>query len=472
MQGNGGHLIQNNVVMDTLQVLNDGGSVFVISANNQIIGKCLLNAWGNVEASNGCASTSQTPCSKHSSYGMGIGSNPRFDQTRIENNVIAFNRDMGVRLNSFTNTHMTGNLVFDSDPGIVVQDKNGASFGNQVSSNQIFSLHPEQLSLVLTNATQHGTFDGNLYCNPYGELLIQRDGQRYSLGHWQQNFAPLGGHSSSCGWVFPEYNATPQGENLIANGTFDADFSGWSPSSSPERLFLDSTRTEMDGNSLRVQYPGDGKNLNVAMGSFTMQEGQWYRLTFSLLADGFGDIRLPGNRTQPEYEILHERYFALTPGRRDYEWFYQAPETTEFFKHLFITDATDTSSYWLDNVSLTPVQAEKINPHSLTRLWTNLSDVERQFNLGNTQYQDTSGQSVSNTLTLPPRSARVLAYAGGALPPPTAPSLRLIQAGTTSAWPGTCCRMPMATASTMHLIHKLSRFMLWIWATARSYLSI
>jgi len=436
VQGNGGHLIQNNVVMDTLQVLNDGGSVFVISGNNQIIGNVLLNAWGNVEASNGCGTTSSTPCFKHPSYGMGIGSNPKFDQTRIENNIIAFNRDMGVRLNSFTNTNMTGNIVFDSDPGIVVQDKNGPSSGNVVTSNQIFSLHPDHLGLTMTNDTPHGTFDGNLYCNPYGELVVQRDGQRYSLGHWQQSFAPLGGHSSNCGWTFPEYTFTAQGDNLIANGTFDADFSGWSPAYNPERLFLETARAEMDGNSLRVQYPGDNKNLNVSMGSFTVQAEQWYRLAFSLMADGFGDIRLPGNRTQPSYDIWHERYFALTPGRRDYEWFYQISENTEFFKHLFITDETDAPTYWLDNVSLTPVQAAKINPHSLTRLWLNLSDVERQFSLGDTQYVDINGLRIEGKLTLPARSARVLAYAGGSLPPPTAPSMRLIQAGhtVTLAW--------------------------------------
>ncbi len=436
VQGNGGHLIQNNVVMDTLQVLNDGGSVIVMSNHNQIIGNVLLNAWGNVEASNGCGSTNNTPCFKHSSYGMGIGSNSKFDQTRIENNIIAFNRDMGVRLNSFTHTQMTGNIVFDSDPGIVVQDKNGPSSGNVVTSNQVFSLHPDHLGLVLTNDTAHGTFDANIYCNPYSELLIQRDGQRYSLGHWQQAFAPLGGHSSNCGWTFPEYGFTPQGENMIANGHFDSDFSGWSPTSSPERLFLDATRAAMDGNSLRVQYPGDNKNLNVSMGSFSVQENQWYRLAFSLMADGFGDIRLAGNRTKPNYEILHERYFALTPGRRDYEWFSQSPESTEFFKYLFITDASDAPQYWLDNVSFTPVQADKINPHSLTRLWLNLSDVERQFTLGDTQYVDILGQTVSQQLTLPARSGRVLAYAGGALPPPTPPSLRLIQAGhnVTLAW--------------------------------------
>ncbi|MCP4697804.1 MAG: hypothetical protein GY862_13270 [Gammaproteobacteria bacterium] len=436
VQGNGAHVIQGNIVMDTLLLLNDGGSVIVMSSDNTITDNILLNAWGNTDESNGCASTSKTPCSKHSSYGMGIGSNPEFNNVRIENNIIAFNRDTGIRLNSFSNATVTGNTVFDSDPGIVVQDKNGPSANNLVTGNRIFSLHPDRLALSLTNAAEHGIFDANFYCNPYSELLIQRDGQHYSLGHWQQRFAPLGGHSTSCGWIFPEYTYTQKGGNLIANGDFSIDISGWSPTADPQRLFLETARAEMDGNSLRVQYPGDGKALNVSAGSFTVQQGQWYRLAFSLMADGYGDIRLRGNRTKPEYVILHERNFALTPGRRDYEWFYQSPESTEFFKYLFATDEADTPTYWLDNVSLAPVQPGPVHPHSLTRLWLNLGDTERTFALGKTQYTDANAQAFTGQLALPARSAKVLAYAGGALPPPATPSLKLIQAehNITLAW--------------------------------------
>lgn len=438
VQGNGGHVVQNNVVTDTLQLLNDGGSVIVMSHRNQILHNILLNAWGHVEASNGCSSTNRTPCSKHSSYGMGIGSNSGFDQTHIKDNIIAFNRDMGVRLNSFTNTEMTGNTIFASDPGIAVQDKLGPSNNNTVTQNQIFSLDPDNFTLYLTNDTAHGTFQENLHCNPYSELLIMRDGRRYGFEHWQNSQAPLGRNANHCSaWRYPVALHTAQGENAISNGNFDADITGWSPSYDPQRLFHEPNRADMDGGALRIVYPrGDNKNLNVSAGSFSIRQGQIYRLAFSVVADGFGDIRLAGNRTRPEYAILHQRYFALTPQRRDYEWFIQAKESTDAFKWLWITDETDAPTYWLDNVSFTPVATTPINPHTLTRLWLNLSDVPRVFNLGDTTYFDVQGNRASGTLTLEPRSGKILRYAEGAPPAPTPPSIKLIHADrrVTLAW--------------------------------------
>lgn len=429
IQGNGHHVVEGNVVMDTLLVLNDGGSLFVISEPNQIKNNILLNAWGNIDESNGCASSSTLPCSKHGAYGMGIGSNPKYSGIEIEGNVIAHNRDMGIRFNSFSQSTVIDNLLVDNDPGIVLQDKSGPSTGNQISHNQIVSLHPDQIGLSLTNNTEHGGFFNNRYCNPFSELAIERDYQRYGVVHWHQTFPNLGENSTDCGWQYPEFQTTPMGEEMIANGEFTDGIEGWNPSYDPQRLFHETSRAEMDGASLRVQHPGDDKRLNISPGSFTIQQGQWYRLGFSLLADGYGDLRIAGNQTKPEYVILQDRYFALTPGRRDYEWVFRSEDTTEFFKLLAFLDPEDTPQFWLDNVSLTPVAATRLKPTTFTRLWLNLTAESRNFSLGETQYQDLAGQSLQNQLTLPAYSARLLGYAGGAIPVPTPPNLWLMQAG-------------------------------------------
>ncbi len=75
----------------------------------------------------------------------------------IEGNVIANNRDMGIRLNAFTDSIVRNNIVYNSDSGIAVQDKKGPSQNNLIENNVVYALHPEQLGLVLTNDTNHAT---------------------------------------------------------------------------------------------------------------------------------------------------------------------------------------------------------------------------------------------------------------------------------------------------------------------------
>lgn len=430
LKDSGTHLIENNIVLDSLLLLNDGGAIVMGASGNQIRGNFLLDSLGNVDESNGCSSTNSTPCSHHSTYGMGIGANPTYKDNVIENNVVANNPDMGIRLNSFTNTKVINNLVFNNDPAIVLEDKNGASTGNVVENNTIFSTHPNQLGLSLNTTTNQGIYRNNYYCNPYSDLAIIQANQRYSLTHWQQlGFDAL---SKKCDVRFPEFLTTALDANQIKNPFFNQDISNWSNTKS----FLDTTN-QLDGNSLRVEYPNDNAAINISPNILNIEQNQWYKLAFSVKGAGLGDIQLRGNNIQPTpWVILEERFFAILPERHDYSWVFQAKQNVSNFKFLWTTDAKDTPKYWLDNVSFEKVVATPIPPQTASKLFINPLPAPRQITLGETIYHDLNGQEVKNTVDLSPYSAKVLLYASGKIPPPAPPSLWLVQnaKNITLAW--------------------------------------
>ena len=415
LKGGGHHIIENNVVHKALSLLNDGGAIAIGSNGNIIRGNFLLESIGNVDESNGCGSTNSNPCMHHPTYGMGIGSDSGFKDNVIEGNTIANNPDMGIRLNAFTNTIVRNNVVYNNDPQIVVQDKKGPSHDNVVEGNIIYSLAPDQIGLSLTNATNHGTFDNNVYCNPYSEVVAIRDGKRYSLAHWQNKFPSYDQHSNWCGLSIKEYSVSNVGTNLIGNSTFDTDVLNWKGN-----IFYDANK--MDGGSLQAVYKGTG-NLNVMPNTFDLIENQWYRLQFSIIGNGFGNIQLRTNDTTPggSWQILKERYFAYDQNRNDYEMFFQSPRTTSYGKHLFITKDYDADNYWLDNVTFEPVDATLYDATKKSVLFTNPTANAKTISLEGKSYWDLNGNTVTDSITLAPFTSQILILSSEAPPAPSTP---------------------------------------------------
>jgi hypothetical protein len=280
----------------------------------------------------------------------------------------------------------------------------------------IYSLHPDQIGLSLTGKKDHGDFDNNYYGNPYNRVVILRDGQRYSLGHWQRDFPQYDQHSKAVHYPFPEYTATSAGENLITNAFFDTDIAGWSPIRSP-KISHDLSQTAMTGGSLKTEYSGSG-NLTVIPNTLSVLQDQWYRLKFSVLASNFGQLQLRFNRTAPNTLILEERYFAMDTTRRNYEFFFSAKETTDSAKVLFITDETSAKNYWLDDVTFEPVSARLNQAQDYSKLFINSTESPQVMDLAGAAYVDLEGQAVTQ-LTLEPFSSKILIYAGDTPPPPS-----------------------------------------------------
>jgi parallel beta-helix repeat protein len=430
LKAEGHHLVENNVIRKSLLLLNDGGAIAISSDGNIIRGNILLDSVGNVDESNGCGHLNKTPCPHHHAYGMGIGADNTFKNNVIEGNTIANNQHQGIRLNSFINTKVRNNLIYNNKNQIVFEDINGnkQSRNNVVENNIIYSLHPDQYGVKQSNNTRHGTFKNNVYCNPYSEAFVVRDAKIYSFGHWQKAFSSLDKNSKWCGLHFEEYTVSQIGENLFANSTFEVDDSNWSGATFNKStgkwdtaISVDTTQAKMDGGSLKVVFKNQIALVSSQKVDFV--ENQWYRLTFSVIGKGFGGIKLRINKVESgNTTTLHERYFAYDQTRKDYNWFFQSPITTDSGKLIFHTEEHDAKTYWLDNVALEPVQATKNDATQKSQLFINETDQTKTIDLKGATYQDLNGKKVTGNLRLEPFSSQILIYisgGGGTTPQPS-----------------------------------------------------
>ncbi len=436
LKEDGYHLIENNIVRNSLLLLNDGGAILISSDRNTIRGNLLLSSVGNVDESNGCMSLNSTPCHHHTAYGMGIGADDGFKYNLIENNTIANNLDTGIRLNAFSNTTVRNNLLYNNDPQIALESNKGPSRSNRIEGNLIYSLHPEQIGLSIVGSTSittgsylssplggartssPNTLVNNYYCNPYSEVVIDRENRPYSLAHWQTQFSGSETNSTQCQLHFPEYTVTSVvGANLILNSTFDNDVSNWA-NSGRAWISHDLTQVLLNGGNLKSLYDkpksfwnSDNRNANIIPNSFELTANQSYRLKFSVVGNGFGNIQLRTNDTNPtDYQILAERQFAYDTSRKDYEYIFPSPKTTPYGKHLFITHDYDANTYWLDNVTFEVVTTVRNDATQTSVLCLNPMDVAQDLPLEEDKtYVELNGTPVVGTVvTVAPFSAKIL----------------------------------------------------------------
>ncbi len=393
LKAGGHHLVENNVVRKALVLLNDGGAVTIGSSGNTIRGNFLLESIGNVDESNGCGSLNSTPCMHHPSYGMGIGADSQFKDNVIEGNTVANNPDMGIRLNSFINTVVRNNVVYNNDPQIAVQDKKGPSHDNVVEGNIIYSLNPDQRGLVLTGATNHGMINNKLYCNPYNETVFVRESKQYSLAHWKKAFPSYDKNAKWCGVRLEEYSVSNVVDaNLLSESNFQM-----------------ALQTE--------------KASTHSTNRFALRENQYYRLKFGVLGNGFGAIRVRVNNAPKgeSWEILKSSTFAYDSTHKDYEMFFLSPRALDQALLVFSTIkagsiGADTLDF--DNVTFEAVDAVLNDATQQSKLFTNTTENDKTIDLGGTTYLDLNGDTVTGSLTLEPFTSQILIYSSGDMPPP------------------------------------------------------
>jgi len=351
LKGSGGHIIQNNLVRGALSILNDGGAISIgaSSNDNTIVGNILIESVGNVDESNGCASTNSTPCTKHSSYGMGIGSDDGSSGHTIQNNIIANNPDMGIRMNLFNDTLVENNLLFNNDPDIVLQGSETTSQNNIIRSNIIYA-KSDELGFYLQGDVTHGSFSANTYCNLYSYLATKRNGINYTLDQWQSSFDNAS-NNALCSVMqtmqLDAYAYVETGSNLISNSTFDSDTSGWTSSA------VSWDGTKLDSGALQIDATqGD---LNIGPDKFSLQKDQWYRVSFSMIGNGEGSLQLRMNETTGTWTILEEHHYGITTTRKEYSFVFQSSlDSDESAKLIFTTTSSDPI-YWIDNLKVVPI---------------------------------------------------------------------------------------------------------------------
>jgi len=391
LKAGGHHLIENNVVKNALSLINDGGAISIGSDANIIRGNFLTESIGNVGESNGCANLKKTPCAHHRSYGMGIGADNNFKDNVIEDNIIANNPSTGIRLNSFVNTIVRNNVIYNNKTQINLEDTMGLSQNNLIEGNIIYSLTPQQRGIILTGTTEHGTFDNKFFCNPFQSPIFIRKNDEYSLKDWQNEFPSYEKNAKECNLHLKEYNVTNViGNNLLTKPNF--------------QLALQTSKATAS-NSER----------------FKLQKNQAYRLKFNSVSNGNGVLRVRVNNA-PEggkWDVLATSFISYDSSNKEQEFVFIAPDNIEQALLNFSSikeGATGADTLTLDNISLEAVDVTLNNAQQYLKLFTNFTENEKTISLSDTVYADLTGKEVAGSLVLAPFSSEILTYVSSKSP--------------------------------------------------------
>ncbi|MDQ7090567.1 MAG: right-handed parallel beta-helix repeat-containing protein [Methylococcales bacterium] len=392
LKASGHHYAENNLVRNALSLLNDGGAMSIGSDANVIRGNFLLDSVGNIDESNGCANLNNTPCTHHTSYGMGIGSDNDYRDNVIEGNTIANNPDMGIRLNRFKNTTVRNNVVFNNDPQMAIEGTSAQSAQNIIEGNTLYSLTPNQRGLVLSGTVDHGTFNNKRYCNPYGETVLVKNNKSYSLARWKTLFPDDEPDTKGCDLNLKIYQVSQViGANLLTKTGFE--------------IVLE-TAKKTAPNSNR----------------FAVSKNQVYRLKFNAVGNGMGSLRVELNHAPKDgkWKRFETITVAYDSTNKAHELFFVGPDDRDEMVLSFSSikeGGSGADALTIDSLTFEAVAGGLNDAKKQSVLFSNITAHEKTVSLNGTLYKDLDGRDMGESLVLAPFSSQILIYVSGKRPP-------------------------------------------------------
>lgn len=422
-------LIEHNVVHVALALLNDGGGIALDNADGMIVRNNIVSdLTGNIESS-----ATNYYNAVHMCHGIYFG-NISIKNTRVEANTVANCLGSGIHVDHTmvsTGNRIENNILFNNTIQLSISDYSnyngpGATapyyvpnFNDVYNGNVLYCLSKDQLCMRQyhvygNNWVDYGTFTNNRYFNPYNDRSIFLHNtfsgtQKYfTLERWQTD-RNEDLNSTRSPLYLPDMDVTETfGTNPVPNNTFNSNVSGWS--GWPTQGQITHTTTQLDGGALKVSFTNNASYNTFGLKHDTnvpVQNGQWYRLRFSIVSDMMGEV-LVGFKGQSQVsgpEMEGDRYIPFDGNRRDVELFFQSSISDQGY--CSFTNSYTEGIYYLDNVELLRVSATPADPFAKQQLFLNDEATEQTFALTGC-WSDVNGVLYTGSIDLAPYSSIVL----------------------------------------------------------------
>lgn len=446
--------IENNVIEHVLQTLVDGGAIYMQDTRNTIIRNNIIR--------HGLGSKTSWKLGRgffdYTNFAFGL---VMYEDTCIDNQIIGntvYDFDVGY-LHEYlgTGTVIKNNLFYGNrvqQMRISLGDKTSGSLNYDVQNNIFFMTNSKQLILKKKRNTSNtsnwnfGTFNNNFFGTPYSydsRAFDPTDDSNKvitSANFWRGDFyysLPMfkletgqeaNSQESSQKWTTITLDGVQYeidqivGDNLIANGDFEAGLGVWEPSNKAN--LKQETKTGLDGMALRLDNTNETFYVRVNNGaSLPLQMGQYYLLRFSVIRDKQLDfiVGIAQREGTTGIDIIAERFVLQAgPQRLDHEVLFTMPQITDDMR-LFFEVERDDPDFWIDNVSLQQVSI-KPSPASDQRFPLLVNDTAATQTISiSGNHQDIFGNAVGNSVTLEPYSSQILiSQDADSVALPTAPS--------------------------------------------------
>ena len=429
-------LVERNVVRTALAILNDGGGIAIDNADGLVLRKNLvLDLVGNTE-SVAPEHTSFFPMA----HGIYFG-NISIKNTLVEDNTVANCSSSGLHVDHTmvsAGNRIKNNVLFNNKVQLSISDFSnyntpGAtapfhvpSFNTEYSGNIMYCLSKEQECMLQThvysvNLVDFGTFTNNYYYNPYNELSIQMfnttAGTRewFSLERWRAQTNDEVGSVRSPLRQDVYSTVSELSGNLVTNGTFTSNVTGWA--GWPTNAVVSRDLTYLDGGALKAYLPNGSVYSTFSMRSpdqYNVQNGQWYRMRFSVQSNIHGNLNagVKGISQLTNNNTVFNRDVPFDTQRRDMEWYFQSTLTDQAvmqFTHSYVHP-----QYWLDNVEVHRVTVAPVDPAQQHLLYANDQTTAQVYTLPSGCWHDMAGVLQGATITVQPYSSKIVYRVTGA----------------------------------------------------------
>lgn len=423
-------LIERNVVHNTTSILNDGGGIAFDNADGMIIQDNIVS---DIEGDLESVATNYVSYYKIS-HGIYFG-NTSIKNTIVRRNTVTRCKGAGIHVDHTqvsVNNQIRDNILFDNDVQLSLSDLSnntgpGATppyyvpnFNDVYSGNVMYSIRPEQLCLRQYNVhgpglVDWGTFTNNKYFSPYEELSIYiqntNNGAKtsYTLEHWQQARGEDAGSTRSPLRLSKYATTSELSSDLVVNGQFTTSVSGWSAFPANGQITRD--MTYLDNGALKAYLPNNSLYDDLVMRNtdqFSMQNGQWYRMRFSLQSDQHGILRtgVKGLSQFSGPNEIHERPIPFSSERREVEIYFQSDLTDQAV--LQYTNLYLEPRYWLDNIQLHRVTVNELDPTLDHVIFVNDQSVTENFVLPSGCWSDVEGNLLNGPQAVPAYSSKII----------------------------------------------------------------
>jgi len=413
-----------NYINHTCLTKDDGGGIYFYKSDHLVIkNNIVLNSIGNNE------STSD----KFVTYAHGIYLDDSSSYCNISSNSI-INGDFGIFVhNSFNNT-LDKNILYNNRKSQLAFQSDHQSpeevniKENNVTNNICYGLHPDQLCLYIwtfkNTYNDFGTFDHNYYCNPYTEILFKTTTvpgypigtiqkiQAYNFLTWNLAFPleknPIIGKVN----FNPYYSIQNQSDNLISNSDFENGITDWyNWGTGNFTISIDSSNTEMIGNSLKCTFPKFNHDLDgyLATGGLEVAEGKYYKLSFRANSINIAGLNFDLTQNEHPFESLisqNSGSFLIQKKATDFEYIFKCIKSYSNARIMFYTTGYD-STLWIDNVRLIQVSVDTntSTPGIKSPIYINPTIGTKSFTLPG-RYTDLNGYYIRRT-SISPFSSKI-----------------------------------------------------------------
>lgn len=429
-------LVEKNIVQRCLTTLNDGGGIAFDNANGMNIRNNIVRDMvGNLESA-----ATDHPTYEPISHGIYFG-NTTIRNTTVEGNTVSKCTASGIHVDHTmvaSGNVVKDNVLFDNGIQLSISDYsnyNGPNaqqpffkenFNDVYSGNVMYSLTKDQLCMRLYNCysatpVNFGTFTNNRYFNPYNEMSIRVQNTFagtvtfYTLERWKA-VRSVDANSTRSPLRLPDHVSTQDlSGNLVMNGDFTSNVNGWS--GWPANAQVSRVTDKLDNGALKANLPNNSQYPSFTLSNpdvFPVQNQAWYRLRVSIQSDALGELFV-GVRGQSQSSLPYGMWRYRVPfdqERRDLEMYFQANLTDQ--SQVQFQNQWTEPMYYLDNVELTKVNVQPLDPHERHKLYVNDLSTAQSFNLPAGCWRDIDGNALQGSIQVPAFSSRVAYRIDGA----------------------------------------------------------